>query len=98
MLRLETRHPRVALGELRALIPAAELALVDAADLEAVRRRAEEHALTHRCSPTGVTLRLPKQQDLDEVASYFRGTQLHSIRLEPVGLEEIFAEIVGNAQ
>ena len=86
------------MGELRTLIPAAELAVIEADDLPAVRGRAEERNLTYRDGNGVVTAWLPARAELEEVASYFRGIPLRSLSLKPVGLEEIYAEVTSLLQ
>jgi len=80
--------------ELRSLIPAAELAVVESDDTAAVRRRAEGRGLTCRDAGSRVTVWLPRKAELEEVAGYFRGIPLASLTLKPVGLEEVYAETV----
>ena len=80
--------------ELRSLIPAAELAVVESDDTAAVRRRAEERGLTCRDAGSRLTVWLPRKAELEEVAGYFRGIPLASLSLKPVGLEEVYAETV----
>jgi ABC-2 type transport system ATP-binding protein len=85
------------MDELRGLIPAAELAVVEAEDLSAVRECAAEHGLTYRDAPHAVTAWLPHRAELQEVASYFDGIPLRSLSLKPVGLAEVFAEVTRQA-
>ncbi len=82
------------MDELRALIPAAELAVVESDDPAAVRRQAEQRGLTYRDAGARVTVWLSRKTELEEVAGYFRGIQLTSLSLKPVGLEEVYAETV----
>ena len=82
------------MDELRALIPAAELAVVESDDPAAVLRQAEQRGLTYRDAGARVTVWLPRKTELEEVAGYFRGIQLTSLSLKPVGLEEVYAETV----
>ncbi len=79
--------------ELRALIPAAQLAVIEAADLTAVRQRAKDRGLECRTAAGTVTVWLRRVAELDEVAGYFSGIPLISLSLKPVGLEEVFAEV-----
>jgi ABC-2 type transport system ATP-binding protein len=81
------------MDELRRLIPAAELAVVEAADLSAVRERAAGRGLTCRDAPHAVTVWLPHRMELRAVAGYFDGIPLRSLRLKPVGLAEVFGEV-----
>lgn len=82
--------------ELRALIPAAQLAVIEAADLGAVRQRAADRGLECRSAAGAVTVWLPRVADLDEVAGYFSGIPLRSLSLKRVGLEEVFAEVTAS--
>ena len=81
------------LAELRRHITAAELAVIDAEDLAAVRSRADELGLTHRPGLAALAVWLPERQSLDHVATLFRGVALRSITLKPVGLQEVVAEL-----
>jgi len=81
-----------AMAELRRHVAAAELAIIDAEDLGAVRRRAHELGLTHRPALAALAVWLPERQSLDRVAALFSGIELRSVTLKPVGLEEVMAE------
>ncbi len=81
------------MAELRRHVAAAELAVIDAADLDAVRHRADELGLAHRPALAALAVWLPERQSLDRVATLFRGIALRSITLKPVGLEEVVAEL-----
>lgn len=79
--------------ELRGLIPAAQLAVIEAADLDAVRQRAADRGLECRSAAGAVTVWLPQVAELGEVAGCFAGIPLSPLTLKPVGLEEVFAEV-----
>jgi ABC-2 type transport system ATP-binding protein len=81
------------MAELRQHIAAAELAVIDAEDLDAVRARADELGLTHRPALAALAVWLPERQSLDRVAALFSGIALRSVTLKPVGLEEVVAEL-----
>ncbi len=81
------------MAELRRHVAAAELAIIDAEDLGAVRRRADELGLTHRPALAALAVWLPERQSLDRVAALFSGIALRSVTLKPVGLEEVVAEM-----
>jgi ABC-2 type transport system ATP-binding protein len=83
------------MAELRRHVAAAELAIIDAVDLDAVRSRADELGFTHRPALAALAVWLPERQSLDRVAALFSGIALRSITLKPVGLEEVVAEMVG---
>ena len=80
------------MAELRRHVAAAELAIIDAEDLDAVRDRAEELGLAHRPALAALAVWLPERQSLDRVAALFSGIALRSMTLKPVGLEEVVAE------
>jgi len=84
-----------ALNELQALIPAAELAVVESNYRDAVRDRARKLGLTFREGHDSLVLWLPRKTDLRAVADQLGDVPLTSVRLRPVGLADIFSEIVG---
>ncbi len=86
------------MDELRRHVAAAELAIIDAGDLGAVRDRADQLGLTHRTALAAVAVWLPERQSLDRVAASFSGIELRSVTLKPVGLEEVVAELTGGRQ
>jgi len=86
------------MDELRRHIPAAELAVISAPDLDRVCRRAAELGFQFRRSLTSVSVWLPERYSLERVAGDFGGVALTSLALKPVGLEEIFAEVTDTAR
>jgi ABC-2 type transport system ATP-binding protein len=81
------------MAELRRHVAAAELAVIDAEHLDAVRDRADELGLTHRPALAALAVWLPERQSLDRVAAQFSGIALRSVTLKAVGLEEVVAEL-----
>jgi ABC-2 type transport system ATP-binding protein len=82
------------LEELQALIPAAELAVIESEDRDAVRARARDLGLSFREGHDSVVLWLPRKTDLRGVADQLGDVPLTSVRLRPVGLADVFAEVV----
>ncbi|MDH3457248.1 MAG: ABC transporter ATP-binding protein [Gemmatimonadota bacterium] len=85
------------MADLRRHVAAAELAIIDAEDLGAVRDRADDLGLTHRPALAALAVWLPERQSLDHVAALFSGIELRSVTLKPVGLEEVVAELTQDA-
>jgi len=80
---------------LRGLIPAAEAAVVESEDLDAVRARAWRLGVSFRDGHDSVVLWLPEKADLRAVADQFEGVPLTSVRLRPVSLADVVREVVG---
>jgi ABC-2 type transport system ATP-binding protein len=83
------------LEELRGLIPAAEAAVVESQDLEAVRARARRLGVSFRDGHDSVVLWLPTRANLREVAEQLGGVPLTSVRVRSVSLTDVVREVVG---
>jgi len=83
------------LDELRGLIPAAEAAVVESQDLEAVRARARRLGVSFRDGHDSVVLWLPTRANLREVAEQLGGVPLTSVRVRPISLADVVREVVG---
>jgi len=82
------------LAELTALIPAAELAVVESQDEETVISRAGELGWQYRYYGGKLTLWLPEHYTLKEVVRFLDGLPVTAISLQPVRLEHVFGEVV----
>jgi ABC-2 type transport system ATP-binding protein len=82
------------MDELRRLVPAEEMAVVESEDPEAVCGRAGELGLRFRHSHGVTELYLPQKSEIRSVVESLGGLSLTSVRLKPVGLEEVFTEVV----
>ncbi|MBT8397724.1 MAG: ABC transporter ATP-binding protein [Gemmatimonadetes bacterium] len=85
------------MDELRQLVPAEELAVVETEDPEAVCKRARELGLRYRRNHGVMDLYLTQKTDIRSVVHSLGDIPLTSVRLKPVGLEEVFAEVVGGS-
>lgn len=83
--------------DLRKIISAVKLAVIESANREAVFERAVERGFTYREYSGNLYLWLPKPLELTEVANIFNGIPLSSISLRPVNLEHIYFEVTQNA-
>lgn len=82
------------LPELQRLIPAAQLAVLVADDKTEVERRAAGYGLQCRTAGDTVTVWLPERRSLESVAEDFAGLSVRSLSLRPVGLEQVYRELV----
>ncbi|NNF26521.1 MAG: ABC transporter ATP-binding protein [Gemmatimonadetes bacterium] len=83
---------------LRRHVDAELLAVVESEDPDAVCRRAEELGITFRRRADTTVLWLTEDMPIRSVVDTLGDVQLTSVRLKPVGLEEVFAEVLGRAE
>lgn len=92
------QHGRVltegTLDELLALVPAAQLALVETDDRDAVVGQAVSMGWQYRDHGGRLTIWLPRVFTLKEFVDAFSEAPLLSVSLQPVGLEEVYIEVV----
>lgn len=81
------------LVDLRKLIPAEEIVLVQTSDEKNTINRAVEHGFTYRRYGNDLAFWLPKHLELKEIIAIFDGLTLKSIACRPVSLEHIYIEI-----
>ena len=86
------------MDELRRQVEAVVLAVVESDDPDAVRHRAGELGLTFRHRADTTVLWLPEEMPIRGVVDTLGDVPLTSVRLKPVGLEEIFPEVVGGSE
>ncbi|OUL33600.1 ABC transporter ATP-binding protein [Nostoc sp. T09] len=82
------------LAELRTLIPAQEIILVQTEFEEQAIARAKEYGFTHRRYGSDLAFWLPEPLELKEVITRFEGIAINSISRQPVRLEHIYVEIM----
>lgn len=83
------------LHELRAMIPAAELAMIETEDADAVCQKASSLCWQHRRYGGKLTFWLPRRFTLKEIVEEFDGLPLSSVSLQPVRLEHVYMEVTG---
>jgi ABC-2 type transport system ATP-binding protein len=81
--------------ELKARIPAVEIAAIRSTSPEAVEERAKSLGLAVRRRSDALHVWLPRRLPLDELAASFHGVPLSAIALEPVRLEHVYRELAG---
>lgn len=82
-------------AEIRAAVPAEQIALLDADDLGAVRQRADALGLDCREIGGRLGVLLPVAQSLAECVHRFDGLALRSLTLSPVSLEHAYLQVLG---
>jgi ABC-2 type transport system ATP-binding protein len=85
------------LAQLRASIPAEQLAVIEARDEKAVLARARESGWQVRRYSGRPTLWLPRVYTLAELVGVFAGIDVSSMTLTPVGLEHVYLEVTSAA-
>lgn len=81
------------MNELRALIPAKQIAVIDTDDEPILCKKAETMGLEYRKYGGRLNLYMPEEYTLKEVVNKFDGIPLRSISLQNVGLEHIYMEV-----
>ena len=81
------------LDELRKLIPAEQIVIIQTPDEDNALARAKELGLTHRRYGQELAFWLPKQMELKEIMANFNEIHLESIARLPVRLEHIYLEV-----
>ena len=96
------KHGRIvaqgSLNQLRQMIPAAEILVVQTTDEERAIARAQEYGFTHRRYGSDLAFWLPQPLELKEILSHFDGIPLDSISRQPVKLEHIYVEVTQQNQ
>ncbi|WP_414564205.1 MULTISPECIES: ABC transporter ATP-binding protein [unclassified Anabaena] len=81
------------LAELRTLIPAQEVILVQTDQQEQAIARAQEYGFTHKYYGNELAFWLPEPLELKEIIARFEGIVIDSIARQPVRLEYIYLEV-----
>lgn len=82
------------LTELKTLIPAEEIILVQTEAEEQAIARAKEYGFTHRRYGSELAFWLPESLELKEIIARFDGIAISSIARQPVRLEHIYLELM----
>jgi ABC-2 type transport system ATP-binding protein len=82
------------LAELRTLIPAQEVILVQTEFEEEAIARAHEYGFNHRRYGRDLAFWLPEPLELKEIIARFEGIAINSISRQPVRLEHIYLEVM----
>ncbi|MDZ8051004.1 MAG: ABC transporter ATP-binding protein [Aulosira sp. ZfuVER01] len=82
------------LAQLRTLIPAQEVILVQTEFEEQAIARANEYNFTHRRYGSDLAFWLPEPLELKEIIARFEGIAINSIARQPVRLEHIYVELM----
>lgn len=85
------------LAQLRATIPAQQLAVVESSDEQPLRARARDKGWTMRRYGGKPTLWLPRAFTLAELVGVFAEIEVSSIALSPVRLDHVYLEVTGAA-
>ena len=81
------------LKQLRKMIPAQEIAIVQTPEEESAIARASQYGFTHRRYGNDLAFWLPKHLELKQIVACFDGIPLDSISRQPVRLEHIYVEV-----
>lgn len=81
------------MDELRALIPAKQIAVIDTDDEPIFRKKAEMIGWEYRPFGGQLILYMPEKYTLIEVVNKFEGIPLRSISIQEVALEHIYMEV-----
>lgn len=82
------------MAELRRLIPAEEIVLIQTPQPEAAIVRAQTLHFPHRWYGQDLAFWLPKPMELGEILKQFEGIAIDSIARQPVRLEHIYLEVM----
>lgn len=85
------------LSQLRRLIPAQEIVVIQTHQEAEAITRAQEHGFTHRRYGNDLAFWLPQQLELKEIIARFDGITLDSIARHPVRLEHIYVEVTSKS-
>ncbi len=81
------------MSQLRKIIPAEELAVIEAKNEDAVCQKAKSLGWDYRYYGKKLTILLPKRYDLKNIVEFFNGIPLVSISLRHIGLEHVYFEV-----
>ncbi|MBD2298399.1 ABC transporter ATP-binding protein [Nostoc sp. FACHB-190] len=84
------------LTELRKLIPAAEVLVLQTAEKEQAIARAQEYNFTPKYYGNELAFWLPETLELKEILDRFAGINIEAIARQPVRLEHIYLEVAQN--
>lgn len=87
-------HVEGSLADLRKLIPAQEIVLIQTTQPDAAIARAQSLGLTHRFYGHELAIWLPQPMTLQEIIACFQSIPLDAISRQPVRLEQIYLEVM----
>ncbi|QLE55487.1 ABC transporter ATP-binding protein [Nostoc sp. TCL26-01] len=94
------KHGRIlvegSITELRNLIPASEILVIQTTQAAAAIARAQSYGFTHRRYGNELAFWLPEQLELTEILARFAGINIEAIARQPVRLEHIYLEVTQN--
>jgi len=83
------------LDELRAIIPAKQLAVLETNDYKSLCEKVDSLGWTYRHYGGRLTLWLPEPFTVKNIVDKFDGIRLSSVSLREVGLEHVYVEVTG---
>lgn len=94
------QHGRIvrdgSLHELRAAVPAQQMAIISTDEEATVSQRASSFGWAHRYYGGRLTLLLPQPFTLKEIIDRFENLPITSMTLQEVGLEHVYVEVTSN--
>ncbi|MBE9049154.1 ABC transporter ATP-binding protein [Nostocales cyanobacterium LEGE 11386] len=81
------------LAELRTLIPASEILVLQTAQIEQAIARAQSYGFTHKYYGNELAFWLPESLELKEIIARFEGIEIDAIARTDVRLEHIYLEV-----
>ncbi len=85
------------MDELRAIVPAVEMAEVECSDMPALKRRAEAIGFSTRVYAGRLTLLLPERFTIRDLIERLAPLEIRSVRLRAVSLSDVFLEIISTS-
>ncbi len=83
------------LSELRAIVPAKQIAILETSDEKTLCQEAASFGWKHRHYGGRLALLLPEQSTLKDIIEKFDGIPLSSVSLQEVSLEHVYMELIG---
>jgi ABC-2 type transport system ATP-binding protein len=93
ILRSGTIIAEGTLGELRRLIPAVEIVVIQTSQEEEAIARGQKYNFLHRRYGNELAFWLPEVLEIKEIIDLFTGIPIDGISCHPVGLEHIYLEV-----
>lgn len=84
------------MDELRARVPAAELAEIECSDMCALKRRAEASGFATRVYAGRFTILLRERITIPDLIEQLAPLEIQSVRLRPISLSDVFLEVTSN--
>ncbi len=84
------------LNELRKLVPAKQVALIETTDLKQLENKLSSFDWKFRQTGSRILVYLPEKQRLNDIVKNFEDSHLISVSLHEIGLEHVYLEITRN--